>query len=90
MTANHERWDGSGYPRGLRGEDISIEARIVAVADVFDALLSNRPYKVSWGTDDAVDFINEQSCQHFDPAVVRAFNLILPQILQIQTELQDS
>ena len=88
--SHHEKWDGSGYPYGLRGEDISIEARIVTVADVFDALLSNRPYKKAWSVDNAVAFINDQAAKHFDPTVVRAFNNILPQILLIQMELRDA
>jgi two-component system response regulator RpfG len=67
---HHERYDGSGYPRGLRGEEIPLEARIVAIADVFDALLSRRPYKEPWPLRRALDLIRNESGRHFDPACV--------------------
>ncbi len=70
---HHEKWDGSGYPRGLRGQGIDIEGRIVAVADVFDALTHERPYKCAWPIDEAVEEIQSQSERHFDPDVVAAF-----------------
>jgi two-component system, response regulator RpfG len=69
---HHERYDGSGYPDGLIGEDIPLEARIVAVADVFDALLSPRPYKPAWDFDAALDYLREQSGRLFDPRCVEA------------------
>jgi len=69
---HHERYDGSGYPDGLTGADIPIEARIVAVADVFDALISPRPYKAPWSFDNALDFLIEQSGKLFDPQCVQA------------------
>lgn len=69
---HHERYDGSGYPDGLIGADIPIEARIVAVADVFDALISPRPYKAPWSFDNALDFLIEQSGKLFDPQCVQA------------------
>lgn len=69
---HHERYDGSGYPDGLVGADIPIEARIVAVADVFDALISPRPYKAPWSFDNALDFLIEQSGKLFDPQCVQA------------------
>lgn len=69
---HHERFDGSGYPDGLAGEAIPIEARIVAVADVVDALLSARPYKPAWSLDAALDYLREQSGRHFDPRCVAA------------------
>ena len=71
--SHHERWDGSGYPDGLRGEDIPYPARIVAVADVFDALLSIRPYKQPWQEADAAAQIQLGRGTHFDPQVVDAF-----------------
>lgn len=71
--SHHEKWDGSGYPAGLRGEAIPIEGRIVAVSDVFDALTSARPYKSPWPVDQAVELIRWESGSHFDPKVVRAF-----------------
>jgi len=70
---HHEKWDGSGYPDGISGEKISLSARIVAVADVFDALTSDRPYKKAWPVDVAFKAIEEDSGSHFDPTVVSAF-----------------
>lgn len=70
---HHERWDGTGYPLGLRGEAIPLSGRIVAVADVFDALISERPYKQAWPLERARAFIAEQSGLHFDPICVEAF-----------------
>ena len=70
---HHEKWDGSGYPNGLLQEDIPLVGRIVAVADVFDALISARPYKPAWSFDDAVQYLSAQSGIQFDPKVVRAF-----------------
>ena len=70
---HHERWDGTGYPRGLSGEDIPLAGRICAVCDVFDALLSERPYKAAWTFDDALAEIVRQRGSHFDPSVVDAF-----------------
>jgi putative two-component system response regulator len=74
---HHEKWDGSGYPRGLRHEEIPIEGRIVAIADVFDALTHSRPYKPAWTIEDAVKEIVALRGVHFDPQVVQAFlNLV--------------
>ncbi|MCK6412369.1 MAG: response regulator [Azonexus sp.] len=81
---HHEKWDGSGYPLGLAGEDIPLTGRIVAVADVFDALTSARPYKRPWPLEEAVAYINSESGRHFDPLVVNAFNSVLPAIGEIR------
>jgi len=70
---HHEKWDGTGYPRGLRGEEIHPYARVVAVADVFDALISKRTYKEAWAFEDAAHFIEENSGRHFDPQIVDIF-----------------
>ncbi len=70
---HHEKYDGSGYPNGLHGEDIPIVARIVAVADVFDALVSERSYKHAWTVDDGFEYLNAQKGKHFDPRCVEAF-----------------
>ncbi len=70
---HHEKWDGNGYPSGLRGEGIPIAARVVAVADVFDALVSERPYKKAWSVEAALAEIEKQAGRHFDPVVVEAF-----------------
>lgn len=81
---HHEKWDGSGYPHQLKGEDIPIEARIVALADVFDALTSKRPYKDPWTVEAALDHIREQAGRHFDPALVALLEQQLPNILAIK------
>ncbi|OMF38715.1 histidine kinase [Paenibacillus sp. FSL H8-0548] len=70
---HHEKWDGSGYPHQLYGEDIPIEARIVSIVDVFDALTSIRPYKEKWSEERALSYISEQRGQHFDPELVDSF-----------------
>jgi len=83
---HHEKWDGSGYPKGLAGEDIPLAGRVVAVADVFDALTTERPYKNAWPVEEAVQFLKEQSGKHFDPRLVERFIAILPEILKIRTQ----
>jgi HD-GYP domain-containing protein (c-di-GMP phosphodiesterase class II) len=70
---HHERWDGTGYPQALKGEEIPLTARIFAVADVWDALTSNRPYRPAWLKDEALNYIREQSGKLFDPQVVELF-----------------
>ncbi|MDX1437094.1 MAG: HD domain-containing phosphohydrolase, partial [Anaerolineales bacterium] len=70
---HHEKWDGTGYPLGLAGEKIPLPARIFAVADVWDALCSDRPYRPAWSEEAAVEYIREQAGQHFDPRVVELF-----------------
>ena len=86
---HHERWDGTGYPRGLKGEEIPLEGRIAAICDVYDALLSERPYKRPWPRDKAIAHIIGNSGTHFDPAVVEAFVSILPEIESIQAKFED-
>lgn len=75
--SHHERWDGRGYPHGWMGEQIPIAGRIVAVADVFDALMRDRPYKVAWSRAKAICEITVQAGRHFDPAVVVALQKVL-------------
>jgi PAS domain S-box-containing protein len=70
---HHEKWDGSGYPRGLQGEDIPLAARIFAIVDVFDALSTDRPYRAAWPRPVVLDYLRQQSGKHFDPKVVEAF-----------------
>ncbi len=70
---HHEKWDGTGYPRGLKGEDIPLVARIFAVVDVYDALTSDRPYRKAWSREDAIEYIRQQAGKHFDPHVVEIF-----------------
>ncbi|WP_099431277.1 HD-GYP domain-containing protein [Pseudomonas mosselii] len=79
---HHEKWDGTGYPRGLSGEQIPLEARIVALCDVYDALRMPRPYKPSWSAQRAQAFILEQSGQHFDPHLVQVIQGCFEQIEQ--------
>ena len=81
---HHERWDGSGYPRGLHGEEIPIVGRIVAVADVFDALTTQRPYKKAWPLNEAIAYIREQRGKHFDPRLVEVFLEQLPAVLEVK------
>jgi putative two-component system response regulator len=81
---HHEKWDGSGYPFGLSGEQIPVEARIVALSDVFDALTSARPYKQAWGIEDTLQHIRAQKGQHFEPILVDLLEQNLPQILEIK------
>jgi putative two-component system response regulator len=82
--AHHEKWDGSGYPHGLAGEAIPLEARIVAIADVFDALTSVRPYKAAWTVEDALDLVRRERGRHFDPRLVELFLECLPEVLAIK------
>jgi HD-GYP domain-containing protein (c-di-GMP phosphodiesterase class II) len=70
---HHERWDGAGYPQGLKGEQIPLSARIFAVVDVWDALISDRPYRKAWSKEKTIKHIQEQAGTHFDPQVVEAF-----------------
>lgn len=86
---HHEKWDGSGYPNGLAGEDIPLEARIVSLVDVFDALTSVRPYKKAWPIEEALEFIRDQSGSHFDPMLVDVFMDCLPEILHIRERWAD-
>jgi putative nucleotidyltransferase with HDIG domain len=71
--SHHEKWDGSGYPRGLKGEEIPLAARIFAVVDVYDALTSNRPYRAGWSRRKTLKYIRDQAWIHFDPQIVELF-----------------
>ncbi len=74
---HHEKWDGSGYPRGLKGEEIPLSARIFAVVDVWDALTSDRPYRKAWPSKKALDYIRDQSGKYFDPRVIDTFMTLM-------------
>lgn len=87
--SHHENWDGTGYPQGLRGEEIPLLARICAVADVFDALTSERPYKKAWTVEKAIHWVMEQAGRKFDPDVTKAFEEALPEILKIRELYRD-
>jgi len=86
---HHEKFDGSGYPNGLAGDAIPIFSRIVAVADVFDALTSERPYKKAWTLEEAVDFLNAGAGSHFDPQCVKAFLNAFDDVLAIRDRYQE-
>lgn len=86
---HHEKWNGRGYPRGLKGEEIHIYGRITAIADVFDALGSERVYKKAWELDRILQLFQEERGQHFDPDVVDAFFKQLPAILRVREEYSD-
>jgi len=86
---HHEKWDGTGYPNQLKGENIPIEGRIVALADVFDALTSIRPYKEAWPINDAIDFMVSQKNKHFDPELVDLFIQELDKIIEIKDRWKD-
>ena len=86
---HHEKFDGSGYPSGLKGEDIPIFSRIVAVADVFDSLTSKRPYKSAWPLDEAAQYLRDGAGTHFDPRCVDAFFQAWDDILLIRERFAD-
>lgn len=84
---HHEKWNGAGYPNGLKGEDIPLEARIITVADVFDALCQFRVYKNAWKTDEAYEYILSESGKSFDPRIVAAFKKIYPSIRKLYAHI---
>lgn len=86
---HHEKWDGSGYPQGLKGTEIPLEGRIVAIADVFDALTTARPYKSAWSVDSAVEFLQSQTGQHFDPELIEPFIGKIDTIVAIRQQWLD-
>ncbi|WP_261904180.1 HD-GYP domain-containing protein [Vibrio fortis] len=86
---HHEKWDGSGYPNRIAGEDIPLVGRIAAVADVFDALTAERPYKKAWSVDEALSLFEEQKGKHFDPRIVELLFENLPQILAVKDKFKD-
>jgi HD-GYP domain-containing protein (c-di-GMP phosphodiesterase class II) len=87
---HHEKWDGTGYPRGLKGEEIPLAARLFSVIDVWDALYFDRPYRKGWGMEDTLKYIQEQSGKHFDPRVVEVFLNIARNIMQENQSLPAS
>ena len=86
---HHEKWDGSGYPLGLSGKDIPIAARIMAVADVYDALTSERVYKKAFSREEARAIIVKASGSHLDPLLVDAFEILEDKFHQLREEMQD-
>lgn len=87
---HHEKWDGSGYPKGLKGEAIPLVGRILAIADVFDAVMSERPYKKAWPLEKAMDLIQREGGHHFDPKLSPAFLDNLERVKEIMKNHQDS
>jgi putative two-component system response regulator len=90
VLTHHEKWDGTGYHRGLKGEEIPLVGRITSIADVFDALTSVRPYKKAWPVQDAVTLIQREAGASFDPELVKKFVAILPQILEMREKYSDA
>lgn len=88
-STHHEKWDGSGYPRGLSGKDIPLVGRITALTDVFDALTSERPYKEAWSVEKAITLIKEQSGKHFDPELVEIFLQNIDAICEVRDKHRD-
>ncbi len=84
---HHEKWDGTGYPNGLKGVDITLEGRITAIADVFDALTSERPYKKAWPLEKAFDLIQNEAGKHFDPELAKIFLENKEEIIEIRNEI---
>jgi two-component system response regulator RpfG len=87
--SHHEKYDGSGYPHGAKGDEIPLEARIVAVADVYDALTSHRPYKTAWSNEDSLAYLTTNKGKHFEPSCVDAFISQYSKVTLIQRQLQD-
>lgn len=87
---HHEKWNGCGYPHGLAEEDIPRVGRIVAIADVFDALTSQRPYKPARPVDKAIGLLKAEAGKHFDPQLVSLFLETLPEVLQVQEQYGDN
>ena len=87
--SHHEKFDGSGYPKGLKGKAIPLGGRIVALADVFDALTTERPYKAAWTLDRACSFIVDSKGRHFDPDVVNAFFDTFDDVLKVMAHHED-
>lgn len=87
--SHHEKWDGSGYPNHLAGDTTPVSGRITAIADVFDALTSARPYKKAWTVNDAVAEIDRLRGNHFDPQLVPVFHEVLPEIRDIKDKYDE-
>ena len=87
--SHHEKWNGSGYPKRLQGDKIPIYSRIVAIADVFDALTTKRPYKDPWSIEKTISFMKAQKGQHFEPKLLSAFFDVFPDILEVRKKHQE-
>jgi putative two-component system response regulator len=89
VYTHHERWDGTGYPRQLRGKEIPVEGRVMAVVDVYDAITTRTLYRPPMSYDEAIKFIVERKATHFDPAVVDAFIKVAPRFQMVNAEYTD-
>ena len=89
-VTHHEKWDGSGYPNGLEGERIPFVGRVVAIADVFDALTTARPYKKAWTVEETLEWIRRQRGSNFDPVLVDRFVGIMPEVLEIKARYAET
>ncbi|GLX82196.1 hypothetical protein theurythT_16480 [Thalassotalea eurytherma] len=87
---HHEKYDGSGYPAGTEGEDIPLIARILAIADVFDAVTCERPYKKAWPVENAINLIKEERGKHFDPRLADLFIESLDEILAVKADFVET
>ncbi len=88
--SHHERWDGTGYPHGLAGEAIPLVGRVAAIADVFDALTTERPYKNAWPIERAFEYLREQAGTQFDPRCVAAFVNAKDKVLEVRAAFPDT
>ena len=88
-NSHHEKWDGSGYPDGIAGEDIPLAGRIMAVSDVYDALRSKRPYKTAFSHKESYDIILAGEGKHFDPALIDAFKAVESEFEKIHKQMND-
>ena len=88
--SHHEKWDGSGYPARLAGDAIPLAGRIIAIADVFDALTTERPYKKAWTVEDAVKLIDHKSGSHFAPELVPIFHEVMPEVLDVKEQYAEN
>jgi len=86
---HHEKWDGTGYPKGLKQEKIPVSGRIVAIADVFDALTTQRPYKEAWPLEKAVDLLKKEAGRHFDPDLVPVFLNAIDEVRTIKERFSE-
>jgi len=86
---HHERWDGTGYPNGLKGEDIPLPGRITALVDVFDALTSERPYKLAWDFNEAMDYIRDEAGRSLDPSLVERFLAVREEVREVMLAFCD-
>lgn len=90
ILTHHERWDGNGYPSGIKGENIPLAGRITAIADTFDALTSNRPYKKAWKVEEAMLYLKENASIRFDPNLVNKFIYLKSEVMEIYNNARDS